>query len=279
MPFFLDFFNRNGKAFLFLTLLLVSLFLMFSFQNYHHTKLYRQMFSAQSQVNEQFSNFGDYFQLNSLNQELVQENQRLKQENLNLSRSFNSQNKKIYDSLKNQQTYELISAEVVNSVNRAKNNYYTLNIGKKDGLQEGLAVITSKGVVGHIAMLDNDFALVISALHPETRIKSKLRNTEYFGTLKWNGADPRVMQLQNIDKYINVNLNDTIETYKSTIYPEGVPIGTIIDKKVDTRTGKWDLAVQLFQDLNSVDYVYVVQNLQKVKIDSLENRSKILDAE
>ncbi len=279
MSFILDFLNRNSKALLFIFLVLISVGLMFNSQKYHHSVWYRNVFAAQSEVNQRYNNVNEYFNLKRLNESLVEENERLKQENLNLSKASKIANQKIIDSAQHHQTYELMSAEVVNSVRRAKNNYYTLNVGKQNGLQEGLAVITNKGVVGHIALLDDEYALVLSALHPETRIKSKIKNTEYFGTLTWDGKDARIMQLKNIDKYIPVNINDTIETYRSTIFPEGIPIGVIIDKQVDSRIGKWDVSVQLFQDMNALNYVYVVHNLEKNKIDSLETRSVILDAE
>ncbi len=283
MPFILNFIERNSKALLFLLLLFISLGLMFQSQAYHHSKLYSGLFQIQSQVGSKYSSIKDYFKLQRENETLLEENKKLKQQNFNLQKRNNYVSQKIEDTLLRKedykQVYDLVTAEVVNSVQRDMNNYYTIDVGSQDGIQEGLGVITSEGIVGHIAMVNDEYALVLSALHPETKIKSKIKNTEYYGTLVWNGTDTRIMNLKNIDKYIDVNVNDTIQTYKSTIYPEGIAIGTVIDKKVDKKSGKWDIAVQLFQDLNSIDYVYVVNNLKKSKIDSLEQRSETLDAQ
>ncbi len=280
MPYILDFINKNSKVLLFLILMGISLGLMFQYQGYHQTKLYKTLFNSQSALGTEFSAWKSYFALQSRNQILQKENAELHEYILNHPYASGSSTiKTINDSLQNHQTYQIIPARVINTTHRNVNNYYTLNVGSSNRIQEGLGVVTEKGIVGHIALLSEDYSLVLSTLHPATRIKSKIKNTEYFGTLMWNGKDARVMQLMNIDKYIEIKLGDTIETYRSTIFPEGYPVGKVIDKQIDLKSGKWDLSVQLFQDLNSLNNVYIINNLEKAKIDSLEIKAEIFDAE
>ena len=68
-----------------------------------------------------------------------------------------------------------------------------------------------------------------------------------------------------------MKIGDTIETGgKSTIFPEGILIGTVfkidsnksIDKVID---------VKLFNDMSNIGAVYVIKNLHKKEIKSLEN--------
>ena len=64
---------------------------------------------------------------------------------------------------------------------------------------------------------------------------------------------------------------DTIVTGgKSTIFPEGIGIGTIKDFKLDASENYYTITISLFNDMTNLGYVYVIENLDKNEIKTLE---------
>jgi rod shape-determining protein MreC len=108
----------------------------------------------------------------------------------------------------------------------------------------------------------------------QAKIIARLKgNSRYFGTLKWNSNDYNTVQLHDIPRQAPLKIGDTVETGgKSTIFPEGIPIGRI-SKINQGNTTNSELEVQLFNDMSNLRYVYIVKNLHKIEIQSLENIS------
>src|SRR5690606_22962348 len=103
------------------------------------------------------------------------------------------------------------------------------------------------------------------------RITAQIKNNEYFGTLTWNGKDPRFAQLSEIPKYIEVSKGDTIETDgKSSSLPGGIMIGTVASAKIDEISGELNIQVKLKEDFGRLRYAQVVLNLEKNEIEQLE---------
>ena len=78
------------------------------------------------------------------------------------------------------------------------------------------------------------------------------------GILTWEGFDYRKATISDLPTHIPLNIGDTIITNSySNVFPEGVNIGTISKfKKNDD--GFYDIDIMLFEDFNSLKYVYVV---------------------
>ena len=59
---------------------------------------------------------------------------------------------------------------------------------------------------------------------------------------------------------------------KSTIFPEGIPIGTIRDFKTLNNNYEF-INITLFNDMSSIGFVQVIKNFDKIEIKSLEEKS------
>lgn len=59
----------------------------------------------------------------------------------------------------------------------------------------GSGVVESEGVP-----LSPHFSTVSSLLHSDTRISSKIKSNDYFGTTVWSGNSPVIGQLRDIPK-------------------------------------------------------------------------------
>jgi len=98
-------------------------------------------------------------------------------------------------------------------------------------------------------------------------------NSFYFGTLEWDGNDYNILQLIDLPIQANIKINDTIITGgKSTIFPEGIPVGTILDFSKENNSYKF-INIRLFNDMSAIGPVTVINNFDKEEINELENRT------
>ena len=162
-----------------------------------------------------------------------------------------------------------------NSINR-KDNYFTINRGKIHGVMPKMGVIAPQGIAGIVINTTDEYALVQSVLSVnKMRINAALKNAGYFGTLTWKGDNARIMHLADVPKYVPIAVGDTVITDgKSAIFPKGVMIGRVAGYEVDTKTGYWDISVELSEKMGNIRKVYVVTNLKKEKIQKIQDTLK-----
>ena len=159
---------------------------------------------------------------------------------------------------------------IKNSYSNSK-NYITIDKGKKDGIKQDLGVITSKGIVGIIDNTSQNYSRVISILNTKSRINAQLKSSNHIGSLVWNTKSPEFAQVKDISKFALVKIGDTIITGgQSTIFPKGIPIGTIDTFSLDPSGDTYTLDVKLFNDMTNIGYVYVITNSDSQEIKSLQ---------
>jgi rod shape-determining protein MreC len=213
----------------------------------------------------------EYLSLRQINQQLVIENAKL---NNILQRAYRSDEIFFYgeyDSIYRQR-YFYTSARIINNSVNKQHNYLTLNKGSEAGIKPEMAVITPFGIVGIVNGVSKRFSTVMSLLNTNLRVSAKVKKNDAFGSLAWDGIDHREAVLYEIPYHIDISKGDTIITSGfSTIYPEGILIGTVKDFEV--RGGNfYVIRVQLSTDFKQLTYVNVVSNLRKDEQIELENR-------
>ena len=124
--------------------------------------------------------------------------------------------------------YKVIHAKVIKNSFDVYDNYLTLNAGAKDGIKEDMGVINSKGVVGIIDKTSNNYATVLSILNTKSQLNAKIKKTNHFGTLTWDGKNAGYVQLVDVPRLASLKKGDTIVTGgQSVIFPENITIGRI----------------------------------------------------
>jgi rod shape-determining protein MreC len=126
--------------------------------------------------------------------------------------------------------------------------------------------------VGIVNSASRNYATVQSVLNSSSQINAKLKNTNHFGTLIWQNGSPFEATLIDIPRQVQFKLGDTIITDgKSTIFPEGILIGSIKEYKLADNEDYYELTITLFNDMTNVRHVYVIRNKDAVEIKQLEN--------
>ena len=258
----LTYFFQKFKYFLFfLSLQLIALTLTFNNLEFHKSKFVNSANTITGGFYSQTSNISEYFSLKSENDILLEENVRLKnllEKNIAINFDLDSV---ITDTLKYLQKYKITDAKIIKNSYSKTFNFLTINKGENQGISREMAVINSRGIIGITDNTTSGYARVQSILNRNSKINARLKNSNYFGSLGWNGVDYNIVQLSDIPRQAPLKLGDTIETDgKSSIFPEGVLIGIVskIDKG-NTADNKVD--VTLFNDMSNLGHVYVVKNL------------------
>ncbi len=268
----LFYFIQKYKYFLFFLLLsFIALFFTINNNNFHKSKFISSANQITGGLYEKNSQISNYFNLRSQNEELTSENTRLKNliEKLS-SKTDSTVNITVIDSTVYNQKYTYTSAKITRNKYHSLNNFILINKGQNQGIEKEMAVINSKGIIGITEDVSGNYTRVQSILNSNSKINAKLKNSFHFGTLVWNGIDYNVVQLEDIPRQANIKIGDTIITGgKSTIFPEGVLIGTI--KKINSQNSNHSIDIKLFNDMSNIGYTYVVTSLDKEEIRTLNN--------
>ena len=222
-----------------------------------------------------YSNVTDYLVLGETNRILSAENARLRRAD---SVSFYDPSFRVIrvnDTI-GLQHYEYISARVVNNSVSRVNNYITLDKGSLQGIQPEMAVMGSNGVVGIVKDVSEHFSTVISLLHSSTKISSKIKKNDYFGSSVWDGENPQIAKLLDIPSHAQVKVGDTIVTSSySGIFPRDILVGIVSEIGTSGESFK-EIKLKLATDFQKLSYVYVVRNLLKSERDTLEAKNLVI---
>jgi rod shape-determining protein MreC len=267
----LFFFIRNKNFLLFSVLFLIAFSLTIQSNSYHTARFTSSANFLSGTVYSMKSNAFDYFGLQDENTKLLNENIILRKQ-LEVFKNNSEIIKK--DSSTISTKYEFISARVINNSYSKTKNLLTIKKGSNDGIKIDMGVITSNGIVGIINNVSENYATIQSLLNTNSQINARLKNSNHFGSIKWNTKATNIVQLTDVNRLAPVNIGDTIITDgKSTIFPEGIPVGTIKEYELG-ENDSYNLDIQLFNDMTNLKHVYLITNNHAQEIKELEKEGE-----
>ena len=171
--------------------------------------------------------------------------------------------------------YTFIPARVISNNIGGRNNWMIINRGSRDGVQPNSGVITADGLAGIVRYVSEDFSMVMSVLHRQTKISAAVKHQSYFGSLLWDGDNPQKMVLSDIPYHLKVKPRDTIEiSHYSLMFPEG-HIAGIVDTAYRVNGSNFlHIDVRLSQNPAGINNVYVVNNKFSAQLDQLQQAVK-----
>lgn len=268
------FLSRYSFFFLFLLFELVCFYLLFRYNHFQQSSFLNSANNLSGSIYESYSEFTDYLNLKQVNRELAEENQRLRKRQIRSFQKLFGPNYLVNDTLYRQK-YLYTKARVINNTVNKQNNYLTLAVGSKNGIEKGMGVMGPSGVVGVVTQVSQHYATVLSLLHREAKIGSKLKGSEYFGSLQWDGEDYRKGVLYDIPNHVALSVGDTIVSSGfSAIFPAEIPLATISKFEKSAGENFYSIAVDFTTDFKNLSYVYIVKNIDRKEIEELESINK-----
>lgn len=271
-------FSELGNLILFLLLEGISFYLIITY-NDSQAKIYHNSINVISgTIADKASNIRGYFSLIEQNTNLLKENARLKSKLFNLAEKQGAKPEDLDLKVTQNQIFNLVSARVVNNSISLRNNFLSLNKGRKAGITENQGVIGENGVIGITKAVNDNYTTVMSIFNSQTKISARIKDKGYFGSLVWNNnGDVRFMTLNDIPKHVPIKLGDKVETSGySNLFPSGIMLGKIVGKKIPPGSSTYELKVKLYQDMTKIKFAYVVINYETPALDSLYLQTKSL---
>lgn len=205
--------------------------------------------------------FTDINKLKEENKELKEKNSKLEQElrELEIVKAENSTLKE-YVNLKDKYTeYTTIPAYVINKDITNYNDIIIINIGKNDGIEVNMPVISDKGLVGHIISVTDTTAKVQTIVDTSSSISCTITSTRDNLIARGTLEKESTLKATYIPTDATVLQGDTVETSGlGGIYPKGILIGTIT--KVTNTQNKPDryATIETAVDFTKIETVLVI---------------------
>lgn len=260
---------------LFLLLLGISLGLTIQSHSYHRSKVISSANFLSGGVYEKINRVNEYLNLRAENDELVLENARLK------SLLFNKEDTTklpLPDSIKGVKPADIIVSKVIHNSYNTHENYITLNAGSNEGIKQDMGVINSLGIIGVVDNTSPRYSTVVSILNMKSQINAKIKKSNHFGSLTWDGKSTGFVQLEDVPRLASIRKGDTIVTGgQSVIFPEGINIGTVDKIYIKKNTSYYVINVKLFNDMTNLGHVYIIKSKDREELINLENKSKEKD--
>ena len=267
-------FLQKYKYLLFFTILqAIAVNLIIRNNSFHKSTFLNSTNFISANLYEKSAAISDYFRLKEQNQVLVTENETLRNQLANsVPRRDSILEIKNTDSIQYNQKYTYTSAKIIKNEYAKPFNFLLIDKGSREGISKEMAVFNNKGIIGITEKTTNRYTRVQSILNKNSIISARLKNgSNYFGPLVWDGKEYNKVQLTDIPRQANVKVGDTIVTSgRSTIFPEGILVGTV--SKIDKNTSADNqISVHLFNDMSNLSHVYIVKNLHKLELKTLED--------
>ncbi len=265
----INFLIRNKHFLLFLLLLLLSLAFTIQSHSYHKSKFVNSSNFFSGGLYTWQHSLSDYLKLKQENVRLLEENERL--HNQLSALSIDTTLQKRIDTTSFDKPYTFIKARVIKNDYNKIDNYILIDKGHNDSIKADMGVITDKGIIGIIENTSKNYGRIISILNSNSRINAGLKKSNQYGSLIWDGKDPNIVQLETIPRQAILKEGDTIITHgRSTIFPRGIGIGTILNYKLNQNKSYYLIDVKLFNDMTDIGFIYAIKNSAAEEIKSLE---------
>lgn len=278
----LKFFVKYSSWFLCALYLLLSAILLLSSNPYQHHVYLTSANVVASGLYRTTNGVTSYFSLREINEDLQRRNSDLELEVYSLKEMIREQNQRMYadtmtvDSALSR--YHFIIAHVINNSINHSHNYITIEKGRLDGIEPEMGVMDQNGIVGIVNVVGDHTARLISVLNPYLRLSCKVKGAAQVGSLVWDGKDPGEAILEELPKHARFVKGDTVVTSGySTVFPEGVPIGTILSGQRDREDNFYTLRVKLFTDFSTLSTVRVIRDNMKQELQTVEKELQIKD--
>lgn len=181
----------------------------------------------------------------NINEELLSENKELKKLT-NISGSLSE--------------FNTINATIIERNASYWMESMTINKGKEDGVDIGMAVVVGEGLIGKVINITNNTSLIrlITSTHNNNKISVKIKygETYIYKVLEYENNE---LVIKGIDNSIELDKNSTVLTSGlSDIYPSGIIVGKIIKIESDKYGTSKRVIVETLSDLNNLRFVTVL---------------------
>lgn len=214
-----------------------------------------------SLLEEPLSNIRVYRQALNTNTYLQRQNILL-QDELSRLRSIEQENRELRKLLgySNRSQFELSPVSIVGKKLTGLNNILTIDKGTSDGLEEGMPLVSSDGLIGKIVLSGSYYSQVMPFYNSLFRVSARVQENQANGIVSWPGEQYGVLVMDFVPKTIPVDTGFVVETSgSSNQFPGGIPIGKVIRTEPEPGRETQRIFLEPFVQLANVSQGFIIE--------------------
>lgn len=268
-------FDTDGISHYFHTfiVLLLALILAFTRSQDGLNSLRAVTVTAASILEEPVSNVRVYRNALKTNAYLQQQNILL-QDELSKLRSIEKENQELKSLLRLEEfyNYPLQITRVVTKQLNTLNNSLSVNVGSNEGIQRGMPLINSDGLIGKVILAASNYSQVMPLSHPLFRVSAQIQGSKANGIITWDISSPSYLIMDFVPKTVPIDTGMVIQTSGlGNEFPAGIPIGQVVDFRSQEGTNTQQLKIEPFSKLNEVSEGFIVLFTSDTSLVQLNN--------
>jgi rod shape-determining protein MreC len=174
----------------------------------------------------------------------------------------------LLDYTRSRQNEEYVVADVIGQDISAFTRVIYINRGARDGLTEGMPVVTEQGLVGRITQVSALGAQVLLITDPISAVNARLLNSRAQGSVQ---AQSGGLRMTYIDLNAALQEGDTVITSGlGGNFPEGIIIGQVTSIRQFESELFQETEVRSFNNFDRLETVLVITNFQPVDLSVFE---------
>ena len=215
-----------------------------------------------SRVEARFAWVGHFFRALDDSEILLEENIELSSQ-VARSREARIENERLRAllALQDSSAYPMVAARIITKDIFRQENFLTLDVGRRDSVDVGMAVVDEQGILGKIVFVSENYSRVMPYLNTDFRVPAKVQPLQAAGIARWTGtrADDALL-LEHIVKTEPVEVGQLVVTSGfSGVFPPGLPVGTV--EAVQGKAGRNELEILVTpaSSLRTAEHAFVLQ--------------------
>ncbi len=197
----------------------------------------------------------------------LRENQQLRDANLRLTNELNRlriagrENEDLREALgwKRRNEFETVAARIIARQPFGLSNFFTLDVGRAQGVDMDMAVISHMGILGRVVQVSQNYSEVMPYLHSQFYVPVMIDTLGAVGIVSGQTSSPDSLILSNVVKTENLQIGQRVITHDaSEIFPPNIPVGTITDYRAQPGSNFWEVRIEPAAPLHTIHFAFVV---------------------
>ena len=214
--------------------------------------------------------FGDLATLRSRNDELEKSVAALTVENLGLKEveAENARLRKLLGFAQTNPSFDYKGGQIVGRVVGSEPNSIiqsiVIDLGKANGIEPGMPVVTERGLVGRITDVYNNSSRVLLINDSNSSVNTLLQNSRLRGILRGRAGQQPIMDYLPQDNKVLVG-DIVVTSGESGNFPAGVPVGQVVEVEQNDVEMFQRAVVRTTVDFDTLETVLVVTNFKPLQ--------------
>lgn len=169
--------------------------------------------------------------------------------------------------------FKFLAASVTGRESSSFSKVLTLDTGSGSGVELGMPVITSEGIVGQVTELGYNWCKVTTIVEANSSVGAYVERTNESGVCvgSFEMASDGLCELKYLPADSDVQAGDrVISTGFGSVYPRGMTVGYVESVEVNPYSRSLDITVACAVDFSGLNKVMIITDFEETSVDAAE---------